>query len=155
MGKLTSQLGIIIKALAATPKIDVSQTIIMFSPEIIEKISFNGLSELQNSLEEWASFGGLLENVYKEFPSSIIPIIQSKIAKSYHAVKDEGMHGLKLFYGIVDNLMNYVKENTKLDGITIEELDYDLSIIVTDTFLQCRIFEKPPIKKEDSNGTTR
>lgn len=152
MGKLTSDLGNIIRALTESPEIDQTK-LSLITPELQSKVELNDLTDMQDEIEEWASFCGLLEQVYVQFPTSIRAIVQSRVTKSYIQQKNTGKHGSNLFYAIGDELRDFIISHNDLSGLSYERIEYGLYVVITDIFMQCRIFEKTR-KKEDNNDIT-
>ena len=95
MGRLTSDLGNIIRALTENPEIDQTK-LSLITPELQSKVELNGLTDMQDEIEEWASFFGLLEQVYRQFPNSIRAVVQSRVTRSYIQQKKQCKDKYKL-----------------------------------------------------------
>lgn len=147
MGRLTSDLGNIIRALTENPEIDQTK-LSLITPELQSKVELNGLTDMQDEIEEWASFFGLLEQVYRQFPNSIRAVVQSRVTRSYIQQKNTGKHGIALFYAINDELRDFIISHNDLSGLSYERIEYGLHIVMTDIFMQCRIFEKTRQQEE-------
>lgn len=147
MGRLTSDLGNIIRALTENPEIDQTK-LSLITPELQSKVELNGLTDMQDEIEEWASFFGLLEQVYRQFPNSIRAVAQSRVTRSYIQQKNTGKHGIALFYAISDELRDIIISHNDLSGLSYERIEYGLHIVMTDIFMQCRIFEKTRQQEE-------
>lgn len=153
LGRLTSDLGHIVHALATSPQIDKSRPSLI-TPRVKDKIDMNDLTDMQDEIEEWASFSGILEQVYNQYSSSYRAIVQSRVTRSYHQCKENGEKGISLFYAICGDLLNFVTSHNDLSDLSYERIEYCLNIVITDIFMQCRIFEKAR-QGETSSGSAR
>ena len=104
---------------------------------IEDKINYNKLYKVREVIEDYANYSNILVNIYNEFDlegKNVSFFVINKIKNEYNKLKLEENDNNKLFYNLIDK--NY-KE------LTIEELEDSVKILVVDTFMRCKIFEKP------------
>ncbi len=90
----------------------------------------------------------LMNKIYGEFDQSGKLKSQSilmKINRIYQKLNKGTSGGDELFFAIIRNLMDEMKNEEELikANISIEELEMCVEIIVVDAFIRCKIFKKP------------
>lgn len=153
LGKLTSDLGHVVHALATDPQIDMTRPSLI-TPELKDKIDLNDLTDMQDEIEEWSSFSGFLDQVYNQYSASYRAVVQSRVTRSYYQCKEKEEKGISLFYAICGDLLDFITSHNDLSDLSDERIEYCLNIVITDVFMRCRIFEKSR-KLEDNNDSTR
>lgn len=116
--------------------------------EIAEKIRFNHLVSSEYIINESALYEHLINKIYGEFDQSGKLKSQSilmKINRIYQKLKEEISEGDELFFAIIRTLKDEMENEEELikSGISIEELEMCVEIIVVDAFIRCKIFKKP------------
>lgn len=70
----------------------------------------------------------------------------SIVRDKYLKEKDKEQTTIDIFYAILDEIKQYIKDNSQNNEITAEELDIAVNIIVVDAFIRCKIFESPGVE---------
>lgn len=121
------------------------------SPEINvfaiqNKIEFNNLKNVQETIDDYKVFYHKLDEKYTEFDKegsnrsfSIFQVIR----KQYFMLEKQSNTPEELFYGIINNIINIIEKSQNYIPIPFEELEMCVSILVVDTFIRCKIFRKP------------
>ena len=115
--------------------------------EIEEKIEFNNLKEVKDTIQDYAIYSAKLNNIYEEFDKeginaslSILAEIKDKYVKCKNKYKNSPV---EIFEGIFLEVKQFVINSKNYQKIQEEELNYCIRIIIVDAFLKCKIFENP------------
>ncbi|MEY8320272.1 ABC-three component system protein [Lachnospiraceae bacterium 46-61] len=144
--KMDTNLAAIINILARmdlTDKIDSPE---INSFKILKKIEYNKLSLVQSIIEDYKIYSSKLNEKYKEFDKQGVNksfSVLSVIRKQYIKLLSENVEPYKLFYMIIDNLIELIRNSKNYIEIPYDELDVCVSILVVDAFIRCKIFENP------------
>ena len=113
---------------------------------IEKKIQINNLNELKSFIKEYTQYHNKLDSIYRDFDNEgehasffVLSIVRDKYLKE----KDKEQTTIDIFYAILNEIKQYIKENSQNNEITAEELDIAVNIIVVDAFIRCKIFEFP------------
>lgn len=114
--------------------------------QILKKISFNELHDIQYMIDDYKIYSQRLNQKYKEFDSmgfnKSLSVLQ-KIRKVYFICAKKTKDNCELFLQVIDEVKNIVKESRNFENISSEELELYIGIIVVDAFLKCKIFKNP------------
>lgn len=144
--KIDSNLAMIINALGSE---DLSFEI--DSPEInpyeiIRKIDFNKLLGVKSIIDEYKVYYHNINEKYKEYDAlgrnKSISILNS-LHKIYVKKKCTDMDPCEVFFSIIEEACEVVKNSRNYVETSFEELEFCVSIVVVDAFIRCKIFENP------------
>lgn len=144
--KVDSNLAGIINILS-----DENLTVDISSPEINafaiqNKIEFNNLKNVQETIDDYKIFYHKLDEKYSEFDKEgsnrSFSIFQT-IKKQYFLLEKQSKTPEELFYGIINNVINIIEKSQNYIPIPSEELEMCVNILVVDTFIRCKIFKNP------------
>ncbi|WBX36475.1 ABC-three component system protein [Mycoplasma capricolum] len=115
---------------------------------IEEKIVYNNLFSIRNYIYNNASSISKVIKVYEEFEKqgkNISKNVISQISRTYYELLSKYDDPIKIFWKIIWNLENIVKNSSNLDikNISVENISSSLSVIVVDAFMKCKIYKKP------------
>lgn len=144
--KMDSNLAAIINILSQENLSDVVDSPEINPFEILRKIEFNNLIDVQSTIDDYAVFYSKLDEKYKEFDKqginksiSVFSIIRSKYNKLAKKIIDPE----ELFYTIIDDIIELIKNSRNYIEIPYEELEMCVSILIVDAFVRCKIFKNP------------
>lgn len=87
-----------------------------------------------------------LDEKYKEFDKlgankslSVLSVIRNQYNKLSCSITEPH----ELFFAIVDNVMELIKNSKNYIEIPYEELEMCVCIVVVDAFIRCKIFKNP------------
>ncbi len=113
---------------------------------IIDKMSCNRLVRWEKYIKDYAPYREQLYQIYQGFED----LGQNKRETLYRWLNREyrRLHDKWDADELFDALKDYVVDKmngdiTLFDGITFEEMDDNVCIVLVDAFIECRIFEKP------------
>lgn len=114
--------------------------------EIIRKIEFNDLKNVQETIEDYKIYYHKLDEKYSQFDKegankslSVFQIIK----KQYMLKKDVEKDAENLFFSIIDNIIEIIIKSKNYVEIPYEELELCVNILVVDAFIRCKIFKNP------------
>lgn len=142
--KLDSNLAVIINILAKEDWGAIEKpTVNTF--EIDRKITFNNLNDSKDIIADYSAHHARVDKIYNEFDtqgvnksSSVLAKVRSSYIRNKSTKSDD-----KLFFLVIDNVLNFVIESHNCDEIPIDELELCVNILVVDAFIRCKIFENP------------
>lgn len=144
--KVDSNLATIINILTTENLSNIIESPEVNSFEINKKIEYNDLSVVQETIEEYKIYYSKLDEKYTEFDKlgvnrslSVFRVIKSQYIK----LLADGLKSHKLFFAIIDEVINIIKKSKNYIEIPYEELEMCVYIIVVDTFIRCKIFKNP------------
>lgn len=141
----TSSLAKVVKALeqSSTDDVDSFQKI----PFIIQaKITENKLDAISGSIKDNVIYLSMLNQIYCSYEGlgkNTRTSIHSMLRRYYEEGKGN-MSSVKLYHNIIDKAYNLVmcSSNCPAD-MTIEDIQWAISVVVADAFEDCKIFEHP------------
>lgn len=144
--KVDSNLAKIINILAEE-KLDMNATSPEVNPFAIEdKIEFNNLKAIKDIIDDYKIFYHVLDEKYSEFDkegkNKSFSVLQ-EIRKQYIKLKNKDNNPEKIFYEIIDNIINIILQSSNYIEIPFEELEVCVDILVVDAFIRCKIFKNP------------
>lgn len=115
--------------------------------EIENKISFNNLHRWNDIIKDCAVYSAKVSEIYAIFDAegcnksnSVLFLLKKK----YLALKNKFL-GDELFDEICANVYEDVDGDSYCgENMSKEDLEFNISIILVDAFLRCKIFERPP-----------
>lgn len=114
--------------------------------EILRKIEFNNLLSVQPTIDDYKIYYSRLDDKYKEFDKqgankslSVLSVIRSQYTKLLGKIQDPH----EMFFSIIDNVIDLIKNSKNYIEIPYEELEMCVSILVVDAFIRCKIFKNP------------
>lgn len=114
--------------------------------EIARKIEFNNLVTVRSTIDEHKIFYSRLDEKYKEFDRqgankslSVFSVMRNQYVK----LMDKDITSHELFFSIIDNVIELIRDSRNYIEIPYEELEMCVSILVVDSFIRCKIFENP------------
>ena len=114
--------------------------------EILRKIEFNDLISVQTTIDDYKIFYSKLDEKYKEFDkqgtNKSISVL-STIRNSYNKLAGKITDPQEIFFTIIDNIIELIKNSKNYIEIPYEELEMCVSILVVDAFIRCKIFKNP------------
>lgn len=146
VSKIDSNLTMIINALSEE---DLSSEV--YSPEInsfeiVRKIEFNKLIAVKSIIDEYKVYFSKINEKYKEYDKlgknkslSILNALHKMYVKKKRTVTDS----VELFFSIIEEACNVVRNSQNYVETSFEELELCVSIVVVDAFIRCKIFENP------------
>lgn len=144
--KMDSNLAVIINLLSQEDLSGVVESPEINSFEIMRKIEFNDLISVQETIDDYKIYYRKLNEKYKEFDKqgvnksiSVLSVIRSRYNKLAGKISDPQ----ELFFAIMDNIIDLIKNSKNYVEIPYEELEMCVSILVVDAFIRCKIFKNP------------
>jgi len=144
--KVDSNLASIINILSQENLLEVIDSLEINSFEILRKIEFNNLLDVQPIIDDYKIYHSRLDEKYKEFDKqgankslSILSNIQKQYVQL--SAKNKNIEPYELFYSIIDNLIEMIMKSKNYVEIPYEELEMCVLILVVDAFIHCKIFE--------------
>lgn len=144
--KVDTNLATIINILANENLANCIESPEINSFEIDKKITFNDLSDVKDTIDDYKIFYQKLDEKYAEFDRegsnksfSVFQIIK----KQYTMHQHEKANSKELFYSIIDNITKIIIESKNYIEIPYEELELCVCILVVDAFIRCKIFKNP------------
>lgn len=149
INKIETNLAAIIDILS---KENLSQN--LESPEInsfkiAEKIEFNKLLPIQETINDYKIYYHRLDEIYSEFDklgyNKSFSVLQM-FKRQYNTItlnKNKPIENSNLFYEIIDNIINIIKKSKNYKEIEHEELIMCVDILAVDAFIRCKTFENP------------
>lgn len=113
--------------------------------EINRKMEHNKLDTAVLVIEEYSIHYGKLDKIYQEFDllgSSKSKSVFAAISGEYRRAMND-FSGDKLFYKVIDKVIERVRNSANYQAIPYEELELCVNIIVVDAFIRCKIFRNP------------
>ncbi|WP_434329468.1 ABC-three component system protein [Mycoplasma capricolum subsp. capricolum] len=115
---------------------------------IEEKIVYNNLFSIRKYIYNNASSISKVIKVYEEFEKqgkNISKNVINQISRTYYELLSKYDNPIKIFWELIANLENIVKNSSNLDikNISLENITSSLSVIVVDAFMKCKIYKKP------------
>lgn len=114
--------------------------------EIDNKIDFNDLVTVKDTIDEYKVYYHKLDEKYAEFDKqgankslSVFHVIKSQYTKLLPESKDSH----DLFFAIIDAVMGIIINSKNYVEIPYEELEVCVYILVVDAFVRCKIFKNP------------
>lgn len=146
MVKVDTNLATIINILA---KEDLSE--IVDSPEInpfeiLRKIEFNNLFSVEPTIDDYIIYYSKLDEKYNEFDKQGVNkslSVLSVIRRQYNKLIVNIEEPYEIFFSIIDNVVELIKNSKNYIEIPYEELEMCVSILVVDAFIRCKIFKNP------------
>ena len=153
--KIDSNLAKIINILSEK-KLDLDDSPIETIPFNIEKkIEFNDLKNIEEIINDYKIFYYKIDDIYIEFDkqgqnksSSVL----QEIRREYIKLRMIETSADKIFYKVIDNVIEIVMKSKNYKERPVEELHMCVDMLVVDTFIRCKIFKNPEGYK---NVTTR
>lgn len=144
--KVDSNLATIINILSKEDLTGVTNSPEINSFEILRKIEFNDLLTVQPTIDDYKVYYSRIDEKYKEFDKqgankslSVLSIMRNQYIKL--SGKTEDPH--EIFFSIIDNVIELIKNSKNYIEIPYEELEMCVSILVVDAFIRCKIFKNP------------
>lgn len=144
--KMDSNLAVIINLLSQENLSDIVESPEINSFEITRKIEFNDLMSVKETIDDYKIFYSKLDEKYKEFDKQGVNksfSVLSVIRNIYNKLAREISEPQELFYTIMDNVIELIKNSKNYIEIPYEELEICVSILVVDAFIRCKIFKNP------------
>lgn len=144
--KVDTNLATIINILSqeTLPEINSSPEINSF--EILRKIEFNDLLTAQPTIDDYKIYYSRLDEKYKEFDKqganrslSVLAVLRNQYTRLLAKTVDPH----EIFFSIIDNVIELIKNSKNYIEIPYEELEMCVSILVVDAFIRCKIFKNP------------
>jgi len=114
--------------------------------EILRKIEFNDLLSVQPTIDDYKVYYSKLDEKYKEFDkqgANKSLSVLSVIRKQYNKLIVNTQEPYEIFFSIIDNVVELIKNSKNYIEIPYEELEMCVSILVVDAFIRCKIFKNP------------
>jgi len=144
--KEDSNLAAIINILSQENLAEVPESLEINQFEIERKIAFNNLISARYTIDEFKVFYSRLDEKYAEFDKqgankslSVFSVLRNLYAK----LSGEGKNDHEIFYLLIDNAIEIIRNSRNYVEIPYEELEMCVSIIVVDAFVRCKIFRNP------------
>lgn len=144
--KMDSNLAVVINLLSQENLSDIVESPEINSFEITRKIEFNDLMPVKETIDDYKIFYSKLDEKYKEFDKQGVNksfSVLSVIRNIYNKLAGEISEPQELFYTIMDNVIELIKNSKNYIEIPYEELEICVSILVVDAFIRCKIFKNP------------
>jgi hypothetical protein len=113
---------------------------------IENKIDFNGLSGVRETINDYKVHFTKINNIYSTFDKegynksfSVLQIIR----KQYIKRQNSTMSPSDIFYSIITDVMDIVTESKNYVEMKYDELELCVNILVVDAFIRCKIFTNP------------
>jgi len=115
--------------------------------DISKKISYNNLIGAKDIIEDYKIYHSKLKNIYDIYDiygqNRSLSILQH-IRKSYlKLIGNEKYDEDKIFFEIIEEIINIVKNSKNYEPMPFEELDMCVGVLVVDAFIRCKIFKNP------------
>ena len=114
--------------------------------EIEEKIVFNCLNRWKIDISEMATYSSKVGKIYATFDAegqNKSNAVLHSLGKAYQKLKDS-FSGDELFDKLLEKVyMDVDGDSCCNESITKEQLEYNISIVLVDAFMRCKIFERP------------
>ncbi|MBO7060567.1 MAG: SMEK domain-containing protein [Fibrobacter sp.] len=114
--------------------------------EIEEKIVFNSLKRWKISITEMATYSSKVGKIYATFDAegqNKSNAVLHSLGKTYQKLK-ETFSGDELFDKLLEKVYADVDGDSYCSEIIAKELlEYNISIVLVDAFMRCKIFERP------------
>lgn len=114
--------------------------------EIEEKIVFNTLKRWKIDITEMATYSSKVEKIYATFDAegqNKSNAVLHSLGKTYQKLKGT-FSGDELFDKLLEKVYIDVDGDSCCnETITKEQLEYNISIVLVDAFMRCKIFERP------------
>jgi len=114
--------------------------------EILRKIEFNDLLSVQPTIDDYKIYYSKLDEKYKEFDIqgankslSVLSVMRDR----YNKLIVNTQEPYEIFFSIIDNVVELIKNSKNYIEIPYEELEMCVSILVVDAFIRCKIFKNP------------
>jgi len=144
--KVDTNLATLINILAKEDLASVTDSPEINSFQILKKIEYNDLLTAQSTIDDYKIYCSRVDEKYKEFDKqganksfSVLSAIRSQYIKISKEIEDSH----EVFFTIIDNVVNIVKNSKNYIEIPYEELELCVSILVVDAFIRCKIFKNP------------
>lgn len=144
--KVDTNIAAIIQILSQEDLSEMKDSPEINSFQILRKIEFNNLQTVRSTIDDYKVYYGKLNEKYQEFDRqgvnksfSILTILRKEYIKLSQKVSEP----YDLFYSIIDNVIELIKNSRNYVEIPYEELELCVSILVVDAFIKCKIFENP------------
>lgn len=114
--------------------------------EILRKIEFNDLLTVQPVIDDYKIYYTRLDEKYREFDRQGVNkslSVLAAIKKQYVKLLKENVEPHKMFFAIIDNLIEVIMDSKNYVEIPYEELEMCVYILVVDAFIRCKIFKNP------------
>lgn len=114
--------------------------------EILRKIEFNDLLSVQPTIDDYKVYYSKLDEKYKEFDkqgANKSLSVLSVMRKQYNKLIVNTQEPYEVFFSIIDNVVELIKNSKNYIEIPYEELEMCVSILVVDAFIRCKIFKNP------------
>lgn len=144
--KMDSNLAVVINLLSQENLSDIVESPEINSFEITRKIEFNDLMPVKETIDDYKIFYSKLDEKYKEFDKQGVNksfSVLSVIRNIYNKLAGEISDPQELFYTIMDDVIELIKNSKNYIEIPYEELEICVSILVVDAFIRCKIFKNP------------
>lgn len=146
MVKVDTNLASIINILSKEDLTDVTNSSEIDPFEILRKIEYNSLLSAQSTIDDYKIYYSRLDEKYKEFDKqgankslSVLSVMRSQYTKLLGKTQDPH----EVFFSIIDNVIELIKNSKNYIEIPYEELEMCVSILVVDAFIRCKIFKNP------------
>ncbi len=113
---------------------------------IEDKINFNGLEDVQDTIDDYKIYYHKLDEIYSEFDKggkNKSFFILQEVRREYIKLNNSGDTSKDIFYKIADNIMKIVLKSKNYIEMPIEDLHTCVDILVVDAFIRCKIFKNP------------
>lgn len=140
-----SNLTSIINLLSDEKLVENAAKIAPIAFDIEKKIDFNGLAKAKYTIDDHAVYSHHLDKIYSEFDSQGKNKSMSVLTsiRNMYTTNPDDLSGDELFLHIIDSIIERVEESGNYENTPFEELELCASILATDTFIRCKIFENP------------
>lgn len=146
MVKVDTNLASIINILSKEDLSDVMDKPEINSFEILRKIEFNNLLAAQSTIDDYIVYFSKVDEKYQEFDKqgsnksfSVLSIMRKQYNKLIMSTQEPN----EVFFSIIDNVVELIKNSKNYVEIPYEELEMCVSILVVDAFIRCKIFKNP------------
>ncbi|MCD7817884.1 MAG: hypothetical protein LUH07_02380 [Lachnospiraceae bacterium] len=143
---MDTNLAAIINILSQEDMTDVVESPEIDPFEILRKIEKNNLLSVRSFIDDYKIFYSKINEKYKEFDKqganksmSVLNVINHE----YLRLKGKITDPQELFFAIIENIIDLVKNSRNYVEMPYEELDLCVSVLVVDAFVRCKVFENP------------
>ena len=144
--KIDSNLATIINILAEKKFVVGTDSVETIPFEIEKKIDFNNLKNIKEIIDDYKIFYHKIDEIYSEFDregqNKSMSVLQ-EIRRQYIKLKTEENSADRIFYKIIEGIIDIIKNSKNYIEIPIEELQMCADMLVVDTFIRCKIFNNP------------
>lgn len=144
--KVDTHLATIINILAQEDLHKTNDSPEINSFEILRKIEFNDLLTVQPTIDDYKIYYSKLDEKYKEYDKqganrslSVLSVLRNQYTRLLGKITDPH----EIFFSIIDNVIELIKNSKNYIEIPYEELEMCVSILVVDAFIRCKIFKNP------------